>query len=183
MRFFAGYGYPDDLHTRPDLVKLAYEKGVPMGGDLKAAPAGTAPRFVVWATRDPDSAPLQKIQIVKGWVDTDGTSRSRTVDVACADGLVPDGGTGLCPDNGATVDPESCKPVPGKGAGELAASWSEPAFDAGQRAVYYVRVLEDPVCRWSTYDAKRLKASLPKSAPLTVKERAWSSPIWYVPAG
>jgi hypothetical protein len=183
VRFFAGYGYPEDLHRRPDLVKVGYEKGVPMGGDLKAAPGGAAPRFVVWATRDPDSAPLQKIQIVKGWVDADGTSRSRTMDVACADGMVPDAKSGLCPDNGATVDPQSCKPVPGKGAGELAASWSDPAFDARQRAVYYVRVLEDPVCRWSTYDAKRLKATLPKSAPATIKERAWSSPIWYVPAG
>jgi len=181
VRFFGSFDYPADLHKSPDLVKVGYAKGVPMGGDLKAAPAGRAPRFVAWAVRDPDSAPLQKIQIVKGWVEN-GKSMAKIYDVACADGLKADARTGLCPDNGATVDLASCQPTAGKGAGELAATWSDPVFDPKIRAVYYVRVLEDPVCRWSTYDAHKLKVELPKGVPPTIKERAWTSPIWYTPA-
>jgi hypothetical protein len=180
VRFFGGFDYPTDLHKSPDLVKIGYAKGVPMGGDLKPAPGGRPPRFVVWATRDPDSAPLQKIQIVKGWVE-DGKNSVKIYDVACSDGLKPDPKTGLCPDNGATVDLSNCRVGEGKGAGELAATWADPAFDPKIRAVYYVRVLEDPVCRWSTYDALRLKVTLPKGVPPTIKERAWTSPIWYTP--
>jgi len=96
---------------------------------------------------------------------------------------VPDAETGQCRDNGATVDLATCAPSPGKGAPELSATWSDPGFDAKTRAVYYVRVLEDPVCRWSTRDANRLKVDPPKGVPTTIKERAWTSPIWYAPAG
>jgi hypothetical protein len=182
VRFFGGFDLPADLNRKPDLLKTGYAKGVPMGGDLAAAPAGKAPRFVVWATRDPDSAPLQKIQIVKGWIEN-GKGMSRVFDVVCADGIVPDSTTGQCRDNGATVDLATCAPSADKGAPELSATWSDPGFDAKARAVYYVRVLEDPVCRWSTWDAHRLKIDPPKGVPATVKERAWTSPIWYTPAG
>ena len=180
VRFFGGFDFPADLHRNPDLVKIGYAKGVPMGGDLKAAPDGRSPSFVVWATRDPDSAPLQKIQIVKGWVE-DGKSMLRIYDVACSDGLTADPSTGLCPDNSAAVNLKTCKTDEGKGAAELATTWTDPSFDPSTRAVYYVRVFEDPVCRWSTYDAIRLKIDPPKSVPATIKERAWTSPIWYTP--
>jgi hypothetical protein len=180
VRFFGSFDFPADLNKSPDLVKVGYAKGVPMGGDLKAAPSGKAPRFVVWATRDPDSAPLQKIQVVKGWVE-DGKSVSKIYDVACSDGIKADPKTGRCADNGAKVDIATCTVEPGKGAGELSTTWTDPAFDPKVRAVYYVRVLEDPVCRWSTYDAHRLKVDPPKQVPATIKERAWTSPIWYTP--
>jgi hypothetical protein len=180
VRFFGGFDYPADLHRSPDLVTIGYAKGVPMGGDLKAAPSGKSPRFVVWATRDPDSAPLQKIQIVKGWIEN-GKGVAKIYDVACADGIKADPKTGLCADNGAAVDIATCKIGAGKGAGELSTTWTDPAFDPKIRAVYYVRVLEDPTCRWSTYDAHRLKVDPPKAVPATVKERAWTSPIWYTP--
>ncbi len=181
VRFFGSFDFPADLHRNPDLVKIGYAKGVPMGGDLKAAPAGRAPRFVVWATRDPDSAPLQKIQVIKGWIEG-GKAMAKVYDVVCSDGIKADPNTGLCPENGAKVDLATCKIDQGKGAGELAATWTDPDFDPKIRAVYYVRVLEDPVCRWSTWDALRLKVAPPKSVPPTVKERAWTSPIWYTPA-
>jgi hypothetical protein len=179
VRFFGSFDYPSDLHKSPDLVKLAYDKGVPMGGDLKGT--GKAPRFVVWATRDPDSAPLQKIQIVKGWVEN-GKNMAKIYDVVCSDGITADPKTGACADNGASVDIATCEIKPGKGAAELSTTWTDPAFDPKIRAVYYVRVLEDPVCRWSTYDAHRLHVDPPKAVPATIKERAWTSPIWYTPS-
>ncbi len=181
VRFFGGFDYPADLNKKPDLVKIGYEKGVPMGGDLKAASHGKSPRFVVWATRDPDSAPLQKIQIVKGWVEN-GHSVTKIYDVACSNGIAADPKTGLCVDNGATVDLATCKQGGNRGAGELSTTWTDPAFNPKNRAVYYVRVFENPVCRWSTYDAIRLKIPPLKSVPATIKERAWTSPIWYTPA-
>ena len=180
VRFFGSFDFPADLHKSPDLVKVGYAKGVPMGGDLRSAPAGKAPRFVVWATRDADSAPLQKIQIIKGWIEN-GQRMAKVYDVVCADGIKADPKTGLCADNGATVDIATCKIGAGKGAGELSTTWTDPAFDPKIRAVYYVRVLEDPTCRWSTYDAHRLHLDPPKGVPATMKERAWTSPIWYTP--
>lgn len=182
VRFFGSFDFSKDLNKRPDLVKIGYEKGVPMGGDLRAAPKGKAPTFVAWATRDPDSAPLQKIQIVKGWV-VNGQSMEKVYDVVCSDGIRPDPKTGACRDNGASVDLKTCTPSANKGAGELSVTWTDPAFDPKVRAVYYARVLENPVCRWSTQDALAVHREPPPGAPATIKERAWTSPIWYTPAG
>ncbi|MBY0509258.1 MAG: DUF3604 domain-containing protein [Rhodospirillaceae bacterium] len=180
LRVFGGFDFPKDLHKSADLVKIGYEKGVPMGGDLVAAPRGKSPTLVVWAVRDPDSAPLQKIQIVKGWTDK-GKEHLKTFDVVCTDGITPDPKTGLCKDNGAGVDTATCKISNDKGAAELAGSWTDPAFNAAERAVYYVRVFENPVCRWSTYEAVQLKLPPPAGIPATIRERAWGSPIWYTP--
>ena len=177
VRFFGSFDFPVDLNRNPDIVKIGYAQGVPMGGDLKTAPGGKAPRFVAWAMRDPDSAPLQKIQVIKGWVEN-GISKSKIVDLVCSDGKAP--ASAQCPEDGATVDIETCKPN-GKGAGELSATWTDSAFDSKLRAVYYVRVLEEPTCRWSTWDAHRLGVAPPKGEPATIKERAWTSPIWYTP--
>ena len=180
VRFFGGFDLPADLHTQPGMVQTAYAKGVPMGGDLQAGPAGKSPAFVVWAMRDANSAPLQRIQIVKGWVEGDATKEA-VYDVACSDGLKPDAKTHRCPDNGAKVNLQDCSVTSGKGAAELATTWQDPDFRAKDAAFYYVRVLENPVCRFSQYDALKLGVAHPSGFPPTVQERAWSSPIWYTP--
>ena len=179
VRFFAGYDYPDDLADDPDLVARAYAGGVAMGGEL-AAPGDRVPRFLAWATRDPSSAPLQRLQVVKGWVDG-GEAREQVYDAACSDGLAVDPETHRCPDNGATVDLADCGFSEDAGAAELRTLWTDPDFDPAQRAVYYVRVLENPSCRWSTWDAIRAGVEPRPDLPATIQERAWSSPIWVAP--
>ncbi|MEZ5550536.1 MAG: DUF3604 domain-containing protein [Pseudomonadales bacterium] len=181
VRFFAGFELPADLPGRADSIALAYQKAVPMGGDLLARGAA-APAFFVWAARAPDSAPLQRIQIVKGWM-ADGESREQVYDVACSGGASPDPGTYRCPDNGAKVDVTTCEIDEARGAAELGALWRDPGFDPAQRAVYYARVLENPTCRWSTWDALRAGAALRPDLPAVIQERAWSSPIWFEPSG
>ncbi|MDE2976539.1 MAG: DUF3604 domain-containing protein [Acidobacteriota bacterium] len=181
VRFFGGYDYPDDLTSDPEMIAFAYEGGVPMGGDL-VANGGSSPRFLVWAARDADSAPLQRLQMVKGWVE-DGEARESVVDIACADGGMPSGDPLRCPDNGASVDLSDCSHSQDLGAAELSALWTDPDFDAAKHAVYYVRVLENPTCRWSTWDALRAGVEPNPDMPSTIQERAWSSPIWYVPGG
>ncbi len=161
------------------MIERAYAGGVPMGGDLLAS-AGKSPRFLVWASRDKDSAPLQRLQVVKGWIE-DGEAREQIVDVACANGGAPSGSPPRCPDNGAAVDLSNCSFPQNAGAAELSALWRDPDFDPAQRAVYYVRVLENPTCRWSTWDALRAGVEPRPDLPATLQERAWSSPIWYVP--
>ncbi|MDT8989907.1 DUF3604 domain-containing protein [Curvibacter sp. APW13] len=182
VRFFGGYGFASNLHQQGDMVKTAYAQGVPMGGTLAAAPAGKAPSFLVWALRDVQSAPLQRVQIVKGWLTADGSTQERVYDVACSDGGKPDAKTHRCPDNGAKVDLQTCAISQDKGAPELATTWSDPEFQPTQSAFYYVRVLENPVCRYSQYDALKLGVAHPPNVPQTIQERAWSSPIWYTPA-
>jgi hypothetical protein len=177
VRFFAGYDFPADLLARPDTVRQAYAHGVPMGGDLLPA-ANKAPKFLVWAVRDPSAGFLQRAQVVKGWIDN-GVAKEQVFDVACADGLKV--ANGRCPSNGASVDLKTCQPDRFKGDVELRTVWTDPTFNPKQRAFYYVRVLENPSCRWSTWDALRAGvARNPKLQP-TVMERAWSSPIWFEP--
>ena len=178
VRFFASYDFPENLLGRADTVRQAYAHGVPMGGDLLAS-KGRAPKFLVWAVRDPASGYLQRAQVVKGWIEN-GAAKEQVFDVACADGLVAS--NGRCPSNGATVDLKTCQPDRFKGDVELRTVWTDPTFNARQRAFYYVRVLENPSCRWSTWDALRNGTPPnPKLQP-TVMERAWSSPIWFEPA-
>ena len=180
VRFFGGWTYADDLHTDRDLIQQAYTTGVPMGADLPAPPAGAeAPRFVVWATKDADAANLQKIQIIKGWAEGDQTHEA-VYDVVCSDGLMPDAVTHRCADNGAMVDLSDCSYSTDTGAAELSATWTDPAFDPSDRAFYYVRVLENPTCRWTTHRALANQSPIPE--PAVIKERGWSSPIWYTPA-
>ena len=182
VRLFAGFGFPADLHEQADAVQTAYAQGVPMGGDLPAAGSGKAPSFLVQAMRDVNSAPLQKIQIVKGWL-ADGQTHEQVYDVICADGLQPDAITQRCPDNGARVNLEDCSISTDKGAAELATTWTDPQFTPQQSAFYYARVLENPVCRWSQHDALALGKAHPAGESPTVRERAWSSPIWYNSTG
>ena len=180
VRFFGGYDLADVAADAPDTVERGDAGGVPMGGDLEGRAAG-APTFLLRAARDARNAPLQRAQIVKGWVE-DGTAREQVFDVACSDGVV-DPQTHRCPDNGATVNLTDCSISGDVGAAQLAAAWRDPTFDPVQRAVYYARVLENPTCRWSTWDALRTGVAPRPDLPATLQERAWTSPIWYAPAG
>jgi hypothetical protein len=180
VRLFAGYGLRGVNLATDEGVRTAYANGVPMGGDLVARP-GRVPDFVVIAMRDVHSAPLQRIQIVKGWVDESGASFERVFDVACSDGGAVDPTTQRCPDNGATVDLQTCAIPTDKGAGQLQATWSDPQFDPRQHAFYYARVIENPTCRWSTWDAIRANVAPNPRLPRTIQERAYTSPIWFVP--
>lgn len=174
VRFFAAGGFGKDILNAPDLVARAYKAGVSMGSDLMGQ-AGTSPEFLVWAQRDPGAAPLQRVQIVKV------TSQAETVyDAACASG-VPDAVTHRCADNGAGVDLATCTPT-GDGAADLRALWRDPAFRASEHAAYYVRVLENPTCRWSTWEAMRNGTPPRPDVAATIQERAYTSPIWYIPA-
>lgn len=179
VRFFASYDYPADMLGRGDLVRVAYGRGVAMGGSLRARPRG-APKFLVWALRDPAAGWLQRVQIIKGWTEN-GAPKERVFDVACSDGLTVDPATHRCPPNGATVNPANCAVSENKGAVELRSLWADPTFDPRQHAFYYVRVLENPTCRWSTWDALRAGVPPNPSVPPFIQERAWSSPIWFAP--
>jgi hypothetical protein len=185
-RFFASFNYPKDLLKQKDWVKVAYGAGVPMGGDLtldpRATPKSTVPSFAVHALRDPHSAPLQRIQIIKGWTKN-GELYDKVFDVACSDKGKVDPKTHRCPDNGAKVDIKTCEISKDKGDAELAATWTDPEFDMTVPAFYYVRVLENPVCRWSTRDANALGVQPLAVVPATIQERVWTTPIWYTPVG
>ena len=180
VRFFAGDGIEADMAGAADMAARAYAGGVAMGADLEVGP-GSSPRFLVWAARDPLSAPLQRLQIIKGWAEG-GETFEVVSDVACSDGLEVDPATRRCPDNGAKVSLEDCAISTDVGDAELSAVWSDPDFDPGQRAFYYVRVLENPTCRWSTWDALREGVPPRSDMPKTIQERAWSSPIQVKPA-
>ena len=179
MRLFASYDYDDALLEAPDLVASAYANGVSMGAELLAKRRGE-PRFLAWASRDPMRAELQRLQIIKGWLDA-GQTQEAVYDVACAGGAAVDPETHRCPDNGATVDLTDCSVTADVGAAELLTLWDDPDFDPKQRAFYYVRVLENPTCRWSTWDAIRAETAPRPDLATTIQERAWSSPIWIVP--
>jgi hypothetical protein len=182
VRFFGGWSYSAADAAATDMVQRGYAGGVPMGSDLPARAGSGAPTFMLWAARDPNSAPLQRMQIVKGWLDASGQTHEQLFDVGCADGGQPAAGTNRCPDNGATVDTTTCAFTEDKGDAELAAFWTDPAFDAAQSAFYYVRVLENPTCRWSTWESIRTGLAAPADLARTLQERAYTSPIWYTPA-
>lgn len=183
LRFFGGWGYPKDLHLDRAFVQKAYDTGVPMGSDLPEKTAD-APTFVVWALKDPESGNLDRIQIIKGFINKWGRADEKIYNVAWSDEDKRriDPQTGKLPGVGNTVDIPTATYTNDIGATQLRATWTDPDFDPGQRALYYVRVLEIPTPRWSTYDAARLGMAPPAEVPATLQERAWSSPIWYTPA-
>lgn len=180
LSFFAGYDFSESILDSNSALTEAYREGVSMGSDLLAQKGG-APAFVAWANQDPGSAPLQRLQIVKGWT-LNGESNERVFDIACSGGAAVDPSTHRCPDNGARVDISDCSTQPGTGAAELKALWRDPEFDANHRAFYYVRVLENPTCRWSTWDALKAGVAPREDLQATLQERGWTSSIWYVPA-
>ena len=181
VRFFAGYELEGADLESPGLIRSAYQTSVPMGGTLLAN-GDRSPTFMTWAVADPKTAQLQRLQIIKGWLEN-GEHREQVYDVACSDGLVVDPKTHRCPDNGARVDLQDCSITAGVGAAELKTLWQDPNFTPGQEAFYYVRVLENPVCRWSTWDALREGVAPRSDLQATIQERAWSSPIWLGASG
>ena len=180
VRFFAGYGIGSSPITTDAGVKNAYANGVAMGADLVGRATGK-PDFQVMAMRDAHSAPLQRIQVVKGWLDRNGKAQEKVFDVACSDGGKVDPKTQRCSDNGATVDVKTCAYSQDKGDAELSTVWSDPEFDPTLNAFYYARVLENPTCRWSTWDANRLGIEPNPDLQKTIQERAYTSPIWFIP--
>lgn len=177
VRFFAGYKFEDEQLQSPQLAQIAYDSGVTMGGELKRH-LTRQPRFLVWAAAAPMGAKLQRAQVIKGYVKN-GEHVEKVFDVACSDGLAVNPTTHRCPDNGAAVDLSDCSISANSGAAQLKALWQDPEFEPGQEAFYYVRVLENPTCRWSTWDAVRAGVTPRSDLPQTLQERAWSSPIWY----
>ena len=152
-----------------------------MGGDLTSAPAGAAPTFMVRALRDPDGANLDRVQIIKGWLDADGETHERIYDVAVSDGReIGSDGRARTP-VGSTVDIADASYANSIGDVMFMAHWRDPEFDPDQRAFYYVRVIEIPTPRWTAYDAKRFGITMPDEVPMTVTDRAYTSPIWYTP--
>jgi len=179
VRFFGGWNFTeDDLRSRSPAF-IGYEKGVPMGGDLPTTES-SAPTFMVYALRDPVGANLDRIQIVKGWLDAKGKTHEKIYDVAWSDDRQPDA-NGKLPPVGNTVDLEAANWTNTIGASELATIWTDPDFDLELDAFYYARVIEIPTPRWILYDKVRLGAKIPKEAKLIHQERAYTSPIWYTP--
>lgn len=181
VRFFGGWNYPANLVDRPAYLDVAYGEGVPMGGDLTAAPADAAPSFILVAAKDPDGANLDRVQIVKGWLDGEGALQEKVYDVAWSGDRTPHPETGKVGPVGSTVDLATATYDNSIGAADLAVVWQDPDFDPTERAFYYARVIEIPRPRWTAYDAVYFNLDLPKEIPMTVQDRAYSSPIWYTP--
>jgi hypothetical protein len=181
VRVFAGWDFEAEDLERPDFVSEGYGRGVPMGSDLVDAPGGVAPRFMIRALRDPDGANLDRVQVIKGWLDSDGETHERIYDVAVSDGRsIGSDGRARTP-VGNTVDIATATFTNTIGDAAMSAYWVDPDFDADQSAFYYVRVLEIPSPRWTTYDAAFFEIDLPDTVPATIQDRAYTSPIWYTP--
>jgi hypothetical protein len=177
LRFFGSFNYSADMMESVTLLEQAYARGVPMGGTLRApGKLSSAPTFALWAAKDPEGANLDRLQVIKGWVDAQGATHEKIFDVAFSDDRKKTA-DGKVPPVGATVDVASATYTNTIGAGQLGAFWQDPEFDPAQEAFYYARAIEIPTPRWSTYDAMHLQIEAPE--PTTLQERAISSAIWY----
>ena len=182
VRFFGGWDYVAEDATNRLPAAVGYSKGVPMGGDLPAAPQGKAPTFLIAALKDPIGANLDRYQIIKGWMDAEGNLHEKVYDVAWSGDRQPDA-NGKVPAVGSTVDIDNASWSNSIGAPELSAVWTDPDFDPTQAAFYYGRVIEIPTPRWTAYDAKYYGTKPLEGTRMTVQERAYTSPIWYTPEG
>jgi uncharacterized protein DUF3604 len=181
VRVFGGWDFKADEVLQPDFIAQGYRRGVPMGGDLHTAPRSATPSFMIRALRDPDGANLDRVQIIKGWLDGDGETHERIYDVAVSDGREI-GADGRAREVvGSSVDVANATYTNNIGSPLLTAHWTDPDFDASEHSFYYVRVLEIPTPRWTTYDAKFFDIELPDNVPAAVQDRAYTSPIWYTP--
>ena len=180
VRFFGGWDYiSEDLNSRIPAT-VGYRKGVPMGGDLPTLKGNKAPTFMVYVLRDPIGANLDRIQIIKGWLDRSGKTHEKVYDVVWSEDRTPDR-NGKLPPVGNTVDARIANCTNTIGSSELGTVWSDPDFDPNQKAFYYARVIEIPTPRWSTIEAFRFGIPIPEGAPVSTQERAYTSPIWYTP--
>lgn len=182
VRLFGGYDFAQADLDRADLTKQGYTRGVPMGGDMKTAPTGASPTFLVQAMRDQDGANLDRVQMIKGWLDAEGKTHEQVYDLAWSGDRKADPKTGKVPAVGSTVNVSNASYTNDIGAPSLNAYWKDPKFDAKQKAFYYVRVLEIPTPRWTTYDVKKFGVKMPTDVPSSIQERAYTSPIWYTPS-
>ena len=181
VRFFSGWEFDEtDIH-RPAMLDIAYGTGVPMGGDLTKAKRGQVPKFLGIAAMDADGARLDRIQIIKGWMDKAGKLQEKVYDVAWSDDRKLDKRTGKLPAVGNTVDVENATYLNTIGAPQLSTYWEDPDFDRAERAFYYARVLEIPTPRWTTYDSAYFNVELQDDVPSSIQDRAYTSPIWYTP--
>ncbi len=181
VRLFAGWDFQSEDLARPDMDVYGYQNGVPMGNDLVAAPAGKAPGFLVEAFKDVDGANLDRVQVIKGWLDSDGKTHERVWDVAISGERKIDKSGRARQSVGNTVDAAEPSYRNTIGSTALTAFWQDPDFDPAQAAFYYVRVLEIPTPRWTTFDARHFKRPIPEGAPIAIQERAYTSPVWYTP--
>jgi hypothetical protein len=181
VRVFAGWNFEPAEVQRADFARTGYQRGVPMGGDLRDAPEGRAPTFMIRALRDVDGANLDRVQIVKGWLDGRGDLHEQVYDVLCSDGRAINDQHRCERPVGNTVDVERATWTNSIGEALMLAHWEDPDFDPEHRAFYYVRVLEIPTPRWTTVDAAFFGVELPEGVPATHQERAYTSPIWYTP--
>jgi hypothetical protein len=183
LRMFAGWDFDEADLNAHDQAARGYAKGVPMGGELPRSPtANAAPRLMITAARDPLGANLDRVQVVKGWVDAYGKQQEKVYDVALADGREVDSATGQAPGVGSTVDVLNASYDNSIGDATLETVWQDPQFDPKAPAFWYVRVLEIPTPRWTAYDAKRFDESLTEGDDGVIQERAYSSPVWYTPS-
>jgi antitoxin component HigA of HigAB toxin-antitoxin module len=182
VRFFGGWDFGEqDAESRLPAV-AGYARGVPMGGDLRGAPGGRSPTFLVYAMKDPISGNLDRIQIIKGWMDSRGRTHEKVYDVAWSGDRQP-GSDGKLPPVGNTVDVANATWTNTIGSSELITVWTDPDFDPEESAFYYARVIEIPTPRWTAYEAKRYGIDMPDEVPMVTQERAYTSPIWYTPPG
>ena len=180
VRLFGGWDFTrQDAQSRMP-AGIGYEKGVPMGGDLRKAPAGKSPTFLVAAMKDPYSGNLDRIQIIKGWLDAQGQTQEKVYDAVWSGDRTP-GADGKLPAVGNTVDVKNATWTNTIGSPELITVWTDPDFDPQESAFYYARVIEIPTPRWTAYEAKRYGIEMPKEVPMVTQERAYASPIWYSP--
>jgi hypothetical protein len=181
VRIFGGWSFVESDLDRSNFAEYGYDRGVPMGSDLSNAPNGSKPGFLIRAVRDPEGANLDRVQIIKGWTSSDGSTHEQVYDVSWSGDRKP-GKDGKLPPVGSTVNVADASYTNAIGAPFLQTYWTDKDFDPSQRAFYYVRVLEIPTPRWTTYDAKAFGVKIPQGAPVDVQERAYTSPIWYQPA-
>ena len=176
LRFFGSFNFQDNLAELEEPIKTAYANGVPMGGALEGE-TNQSPTFYVSAFRDLLDAPLDKIQIIKGWTEN-GEVKEEVRDIVCSEGRTIDIDTNRCPPIDAKVNISNCSIDQNRGAKELKTLWTDDNYNSEQNAFYYVRAIQNPTCRWSTYDSLRIGEDPPKDYPATITEMAWSSPIW-----
>ncbi len=181
VRVFAGWDFEADEVQRPDFARQGYARGVPMGGDLRSAPRGESPKFMIRALRDVDGPNLDRIQVIKGWLDDDGETHERIFDVAVSDGRTIDSDGRARTPVGSTIDLSVPSYTNSIGEPLMAAYWEDPDFDSDLSAFYYVRVIEIPTPRWTAYDAVFFDVEMPQGTAMTVQDRAYTSPIWYTP--